>query len=267
MYGIEHENFVSHGGELRLAVPAVCAERARDLKTDVALVPVAEVPSILAATGGCVITDYCISAVGAVDTVALLSNSPLSDIHTVYLDSHSRTSVQLVRILAREMWGNYSSITWLDSCDLFSHAHVAAGSVPGSRSVLSDELIKPGVGVLAIGDKVFQIQEAFSYKWDLAEQWQQHTGLPFVFAVWVAVTPAGMQFEPLLNDMLRFGVGDVAAAVDSCRSSASSNAASAVAAVGRERACHYLTENIKFELTDAGRMAMRLFWEKIITPG
>lgn len=258
MYGIEHENFVSHGGELRLAVPAVCAERARDLKTDVALVPVAEVPSILAATGGCVITDYCISAVGAVDTVALLSNSPLSDIHTVYLDSHSRTSVQLVRILAREMWGNYSSITWLDSCDLISHAHVAAGSVPGSRSVLSDELIKPGVGVLAIGDKVFQIQEAFSYKWDLAEQWQQHTGLPFVFAVWVAVTPAGMQFEPLLNDMLRFGVEHIGDAIKNAHLPINSS---------DSLAYKYLTENIKFELTDAGRMAMRLFWEKIITPG
>jgi chorismate dehydratase len=39
---------------------------------------------------------------------------------------------------------------------------------------------------LMIGDKVFHYKEQFDYSYDLAEAWKSMTGLPMVFAVWIA---------------------------------------------------------------------------------
>lgn len=239
IYGIEHGGIVPHGG-LRIAVPSACADAAKAHQTDIALVPVAEVPSIV---GGRIITDFCISASGAVDTVALLSDTPLRDIHTIHLDWHSRTSVQLVRILASELWGNYDRIEWVES------------SADQGLSVYDRELPR-GHAVLAIGDKVFGIQGRYLFKTDLALEWRRLTGLPFVFAVWVAVTDDGVAYEQTLNQALSWGVAHIDDAIRADKK-------------GYDFALshRYLTQNIQFNLTDSGRKAIKLFWEKIITPG
>lgn len=248
------------GIALTLRVPALCAADAIVGDTDIALIPVAAIPlipgfsvhSTTPAAGNSsveraqsfipqIITDYCIGAEGAVDTVVLLSDTPLADIRRIYLDSHSRTSVQLVRVLAREHWG--IAPEWIDSADC------------------SGEL-RPGEAMVAIGDKVFALTAAHEYAWrfDLAQEWHDFTGgLPFVFAAWVACTPAGLSFAPKLNGALAYGVSHIAESIPGT--------------VNRSRdfefepAYRYLTESIKFDLDDRKRTAMRLFWEKIITPG
>lgn len=239
IFGIEHGGIVPQAG-LRIAVPSACADAAKARSTDIALVPVAEVPSIV---GGRIITDFCISASGAVDTVALLSNCPLREIHTIHLDWHSRTSVQLVRILARELWGCKERIEWVES------------SADQGLSVYERPL-PPGHAVLAIGDKVFQVQRRYTFKTDLALEWQRLTGLPFVFAVWVAVTDEGVAYEPTLNKALQWGVSHIDDAIRADKKG-----------YDFPLAHRYLTQNIQFRLTDAGRKAITLFWEKIITPG
>lgn len=239
IYGIEHGGIVPQAG-LRIAVPSACADAAKAGATDIALVPVAEVPSIV---GGKIITDFCISASGAVDTVALLSNTPLRDIHTIYLDWHSRTSVQLVRILARELWGNYDRISWVESCQ------------EQGLSVY-DRALPQGHAVLAIGDKVFGVQGRYTFKTDLALEWQRLTGLPFVFAVWVAVTEQGVAYENTLNKALAWGVAHTDQAIRADKKG-----------YDFDLAHRYLTQNIQFNLTNSGRKAIELFWEKIITPG
>lgn len=248
------------GIALTLRVPSLCAADAIAGATDIALIPVAAIPlipgfSIRSATSEAgnssvgrtqdftpqIITDYCIGAEGAVDTVVLLSDTPLADIRRVYLDSHSRTSVQLVRVLAREHWG--IAPEWIDCTDC------------------SGEL-RAGEAMVAIGDKVFALTAAHEYAWryDLAQEWHDFTGgLPFVFAAWVACSPAGLSFAPKLNSALAYGVSHIAESIPGT--------------VNRSRdfefepAYRYLTESIKFNLDDRKRMAMRLFWEKIITPG
>lgn len=259
IYGIRHSDLVCERGgvELCMAVPSRCADIAMEGGADIVLVPVAEVPRILA-TADCahVISDFCISADDLVDTVALLSNcSRLSDIHTIYLDWHSRTSVQLVRILAREYWK-------LDA-DFVEMPTPSSSSVSGPVSVsvsclnpYSDFVLRDGEAMLVIGDKVFELQKSYLSKWDLAHQWKLMTGLPFVFAVWVGVTTDGVAFEGALNDMLQYGVSHITEAVLACGD-----------AYDHASAQRYLTENIQFNLSDSGREAMKLFWEKIITPG
>lgn len=237
---------------LTLRVPALCAADAVAGETDIALIPVAAIPLIPGfSTVGLsqatktftpqIITDYCIGAEGAVDTVVLLSDTPLADIRRVYLDSHSRTSVQLVRVLAREHWRVEPE--WIDFADC------------------SGEL-QYGEAMVAIGDKVFGLKDSHDYAYchDLAQEWHDFTGgLPFVFAAWVACTPAGLEYAPRLNEALAYGVGHIAESI--------------TGTVNRSRdfdfpqAYRYLTQSIKFDLDDRKRAAMRLFWEKIITPG
>lgn len=261
IYGIEQRALVRAAGEgiaLSLRVPALCAAAAIDRtgETDIALVPVAAIPLILgfsAASGHSgteadftpqIITDYCIGAEGAVDSVVLLSDTPLDGVRRIYLDSHSRTSVQLARVLARERW--HIEPEWVDMADCAA----ASGK------------LEPGEAMVAIGDKVFALTSAHSYGWryDLAAEWAELTGgMPFVFAAWVACSRAGLDYAPALNEALGYGVGHIAESI--------------TGTVRRSRdfdfdpAYRYLTQHIKFNLDDNKRAAMRLFWEKIITPG
>lgn len=228
IYGIEQAAPEWLRAALSLAIPAECAQSLIDKRADVALVPVAEIPNI---EGAKIITDFCISAEGTVDTVALLSNSPLSEIHTIYLDNHSRTSVQLVRVLARELWK--ISPQWIDG-------------IPST-------VVGDGEAIVAIGDKVFDIQRSYTLKWDLAEEWMQLTGLPFVFAAWVARTPEGEAAEEELNRALEYGVTHISDSITD--------------KYDYDVAYKYLTQNIQFRLNDTKRAAIKLFWEKIITPG
>lgn len=243
--------------DLSLRVPALCAEAAFESETDIALVPTAAIPLIPGFSpndsfGGDrslspdrftpqIITDFCIGAEGAVETVVLLSDTPLNEVRRVYLDAHSRTSVQLVRILAREHWRIEPQ--WVNAADC-------------------PETLRPGEAMVAIGDKVFALREAhrYTYCYDLAEEWRVFTGgLPFVFAAWVACSPAGLAFAPKLNEALAYGVEHIAEAI--------------FRTLHRSRdfdfqpAFDYLTRAIKFNLDTQKREAMRLFWEKIISPG
>lgn len=253
------------GIALSLKVPALCAADAIAGRTDIALVPVAAVPLIpgfsltdsfsAAADGGSpaaftpqIVTDFCIGAEGAVETVVLLSDTPLEALRRVYLDSHSRTSVQLVRVLARERWG--IDPQWVDAAECVSD--FAAGK----------RRLRFGEAMVAIGDKVFSLKAGgrYAYCYDLAEEWRRLTGgLPFVFAAWVACSRAGLDFAPTLNGALAFGVNHIADSI--------------TGTTDRSRnfdflsAYDYLTRSIRFDLDDRKRLAMRLFWEKIISPG
>ncbi|MFI3294465.1 MAG: menaquinone biosynthesis protein [Rikenellaceae bacterium] len=215
---------------LVLAIPSKCAELFCSGAVDVALMPVAAVASLDEGSYD-IITDYCISAEDNVQSVALLSNTPLQNIETIYLDTDSKTSVLLVRVLAREYW----KITpqWV------------VGIPPR---------VKENEAIVAIGDKVFEIEKRYTQKWDLAKEWINHTNLPFVFALWVARKGVEKKEIEKLNQALGYGVQNIEHSIK-----------------GIETCCSdpldYLKRNIRYELTPAKSEAIRVFWEKIITPG
>lgn len=266
--GVRAETGLLRAGEtidLALRIPALCAADAIQGVADIALVPVAAIPQIPgfsidtvltisephASEGPFaprIITDFCIGAEGPVETVVLLSDTPLHDIHRIYLDSHSRTSVQLVRVLAQEHW--HINPQWVEASECASMA--ADGKIQ----------LQPSEAMVAIGDKVFSLKAAhdYAYCYDLAAEWQAMTdGLPFAFAAWVACTAAGWEYAPTLNEALAYGVNHIADSI--------------TRTVHRSRdfeftnAYRYLTQSIKFRLDAPKRQAMRLFWEKIISPG
>ena len=99
IYGIQHEGNLR--ADLLLAPPAGCYENYVSGRADIALMPSAMVPSL---TSTNIITDYCIGSSGKVRTVVLLSNVPINQVRRIYLDAHSRTSVQLCGYLAANLW-------------------------------------------------------------------------------------------------------------------------------------------------------------------
>jgi chorismate dehydratase len=172
--------------ELQLDVPSLCAEKLKSGLVDLALVPAGAIPEI---EGARLITDFCIGAEGNVKTVLLLSQQPLDKITTIHLDFDSRTSVALVRLLARDSWK--INPEWVDL-------------PPGKAS-------NPGEieSLVAIGDKTFALASKFPYIYDLAGEWVKHTGLPFVFAAWATTKELPEGFLLKFNHALAYGIGHI----------------------------------------------------------
>jgi chorismate dehydratase len=181
-YGIEHHK-VKEECVLELDIPSVCAQKLLEDKVDIGLIPVAVIPKLQEAH---IITDYCIGAVGAVSSVVLYSNVPLNEIRSVYLDYQSRTSVALTRVLAAQFWK--IDPEWIPAAPGFENA------VEGSAAAV------------IIGDRTFGIRDKFRYAWDLSEEWMKFTGLPFVFACWVANKKLPPGFIDELNAALAWGI-------------------------------------------------------------
>lgn len=238
IYGIEHAG-IDLRANLLLSPPSGCAAALAAHRADTALVPVAAVPTI---PGLSVITDFCIGASSSVRTVVLASNSPIEKIHTIRLDSHSLTSVCLVRIIAAELW--QTAPVWEPLTDY---------------SLL--EQPEDGVGFLIIGDKVFEWENRFEYNYDMADAWRSLTGRPFVFAVWVARKSVSAEAAAALGEALRYGTGHIREAI------------SAYGYDDKPYAYDYLTRNIDFVFDGEKARAMELFWEKgmkiapLINPG
>ena len=59
---------------------------------------------------------------------------------------------------------------------------------------------------MVIGDRTFALPWRFPYIYDLGEIWQQHTGLPFVFAAWVTTKKLDPDFLEQFNEALAMGL-------------------------------------------------------------
>lgn len=106
-------------------------------------------------------------------TVRLYSTVPIERITRVYCDTDSHTSIALMRILLREMHELDPELI-----DYDAREHVA-----NNRPIDWPET------VLLIGDKVVTDSPPavrYPHQLDLGAAWRNHTGLPFVFALWMA---------------------------------------------------------------------------------
>ena len=86
--------------ELQLNYPSMW-QKLINYEVDIELVPVAVLKSYYSFN---IISEYCISADGSVDTVCLYSNVLLNEISDIYLDYQSKTSVELLKIICKEYW-------------------------------------------------------------------------------------------------------------------------------------------------------------------
>ncbi len=212
--------------EITLDIPSQCASKLSNNIVDIGLIPVAVIPEINQAR---IISNYCISADGAVNSVFLFSNSPIDQVKKIYLDSHSRTSNMLCKILANEYWNIKAEFV----------------EMPNDFNVLNEN-----EAFVQIGDRTFDNIGCFSTQLDLAEQWKSYTGLPFVFAAWVA----NKEIKPDSIDKFNIYL---------------SNGFNHLEEVIKENSLtnfdvkDYLTNRIKYILDDNKRKAMALYLEKL----
>lgn len=185
LYGIERHP-VLNNIELTLEYPALIAQHLREDTVDVGLVPVAAIPTI---PGARIISDYGIGAEGDVASVCIFSKVPIEQIERIYLDYQSRTSVRLAQVLLKHYWKK----------------EVAILSAPENYI----DLIEGTTAGVIIGDRALEQLHAFPYIYDLAGYWQKHTGLPFIFAAWVANKELPEDFIQQFNEANAAGLSEL----------------------------------------------------------
>lgn len=169
--------------ELDLQIPSECARRLKSGEADIGLVPVAIIPEL---QNPHIISEYCIGTKGTVRTVCLYSEVPIEQVERVFLDYHSRTSVELTKILLRDYW------------------KLSPELIPATTGFEGE--IKGRTAGLVIGDRAIEVESRFPYIYDLGEAWFAYTGLPFVFAAWVSEGPVSGDFLDAFNAALERGL-------------------------------------------------------------
>jgi chorismate dehydratase len=152
---------------LSMDVPSRLAEQLAEGSLDVALIPSVEYLRGLN-RGYEILPGFAIAARGPVRSVKLFSRVPWPDVRRLALDAGSRTSQALAQIWLDERYGVRPAIV---------------EELPLGVSALEST----ADAVLVIGDRAMKVpHEPFHAVVDLAEAWLELTGLPFVFALWVA---------------------------------------------------------------------------------
>ena len=211
IYGLERYDDV----ELGLDVPSALLDDLRSGRFDVALLPVIDYQRM---EGLSIVPAGGIGCDGPTLTVRIFSKVPIEQITRLACDRHSHTSVALARVVMGEAYGvRPELVEW----------EAGTGTACEAR--------------LLIGDKVVCEEPAgFEYQLDLGEAWKKLTGMPFVFAVWMA--RGGIDLRDLperLKKAKREGLAHVREIVEEYGVTRGWPAGTAV---------KYLTEYLKFDV-------------------
>jgi len=219
---------------LRFDVPARCAELLHAGNIDVGLIP-----SIEYLRGGpfAIVPGLAIASRGPVASVMLYTTRPIETVRSIALDTSSRTSVALVRILCAKLFKIQPALEPLGP-DL-------------------DTMLARCDAALIIGDNALFESRAASHEprvtvIDLGEAWLRLTGLPFVYAFWAgkpgALTPAHVKE---LQDTRDHGLAEAETVAREYLKDAPERQA---------LGARYLRDNIKYYFGDDERAGVELFY-------
>ena len=219
--------------------PARSAELLAQRRVDAALTPVIAYQTIDAVR---LVPGVCVGTRREIRSVCLVTRGmPLESVKSVALDTSSRTSVVLTKILFREF----------------------LGFEPEWRAARPDvgEMLSASNCALLIGDPALRVTaaaesgEAHVRAFDLAGLWHEHTGLGFVFAMWmsrnagVPVDLAAARDEGLehIDEIAANYVGDINLPLDELK--------------------RYLTENISYTIDEEMQAGLELYFELAVRHG
>jgi predicted solute-binding protein len=153
--------------ELILESPSSCFNLLITKEVDVALIPVfgTQINSSVQAVRG-----IGIAAEKKTESVLLYSFKQINEIKKIAIDPASLTSVNLLKIILRKKYRTNPEFVTLEEKDLAEALHKFDA-------------------VLIIGDAAILGNVEDVKKWDLATEWNDFTGLGFIFAVWGALRP------------------------------------------------------------------------------
>ncbi len=250
--------------ELSFTVPSQCAEELRRGDADLGIIPSIEYQRM---DGVVTLPGMAIASKHEVRSLLVVARKPIELAKRIALDSSSRSTIGLVKILAKEHWQ-------------IAPEYVQAAPEPA-------EMLRDADAALLIGDPALRISlkmEALAGKspsgeqccqgdpeempvpgyetlfvYDVIHQWREMTGKPAVLAIWVgwrdAVTP-----EVIADFMAskQFGLE---------RLREISEAASIKLDLPPRALERYLTENIHFDLDEENRAGLELYFEKAAAAG
>jgi chorismate dehydratase len=228
VYDLQHSGRVA----LRFDVPSRCAELLHAGEIDVGLIP--SIEYLRGPRSYAIVPFVCVASAGPVASVALYTRKDPEDLRSIAMDTTSRTSVALMRVIAKQAYGIVPE--------------------PVSMAPDLDAMLARADGAVIIGDKALFLdhEAAGARKIDLGELWTHTTGLPFVFAFWAgrqqAVTPADVG---MLRNARDGGLANLEAIA---RAYLPGN-------VERQAiACRYLRDNIQYTLGDEELEGLTAFY-------
>ena len=226
--------------KVRRIVPSRLAQMLENGECDAAIMPVVD---FLRGTGSQIISDACIGTQveknGVVQSVLLFHRTPLDQVQSVAVDTSSHSSVALTRVLLGDAYGV--------TPPFIEHAP----NLP--------EMLEKHDAALIIGDAALEAVRDYPEVsvLDLGAAWTAHTGLPFVFAAWIARADleetTARELGALLNSARDAGEADIAAVVANKPFPASLSDAQIE---------DYLQNAVGFHLSPAHRQAIELFRER-----
>ena len=186
LFGIENSPGILQRIELTKDYPSNIALQLLEGTLDVGLVPVAIIPKMKEYY---IVSDFCIGAEGDVASVCLFSDVELDRVEKIMLDYQSRTSSALCKVLLKHHWKQ---------------------NIPteNSQEEFNDHFRGAVAGVL-IGDRALRQRQISKYIYDLAGAWKEMSGLPFVFAAWIANKGLPADFVRLFNEKNGEGVSNI----------------------------------------------------------
>ena len=226
--------------EVRFDLPSRCAALLHEGAIDVGLIPSIEYLRGPAGDGHRyhIVPGLAIASRGPVASVALYTKRPIADVRSIAMDTSSRTSVALVRVLCARRFGIQPLIEargpdlngMLERCD--------AALLIGDNALLVDHGARGDV------EKI-----------DLGEVWTAMTGLPFVYAFWAGRPGA------LTSDDVRALQEARDAGVQHPDEIARDYFRDAPDALHRQAiGARYLRDNISYDLGETERAGLELFY-------
>ncbi|MDE3104745.1 MAG: menaquinone biosynthesis protein [Acidobacteriota bacterium] len=223
--------------------PALCAQELLAGRADLGLIPIAALTPELAVVPGCTI-----ASLHEVRSIQLIVKHPhtLQTVRRIAADTASRSSLAYASVLFRHFLGTEPHLSPAPADPVAMLRSADAAIIIGDPALLAVEqraAIEAAVGPC--------------HWYDLAQQWHQRTGLPWVAAVW-AVRPQALSPAHLS-----------AAAITTDLSSSRDHGLANIPTLVREWAPrisvpaptieHYLTRNIHYHMDEACLAAIRLF--------
>jgi chorismate dehydratase len=250
--------------DLSFTVPSQCAEALRRGQADIAIIPAIEYQRM---DGMVVIPGISIAAKTDVRSLLVVAKRPIEMAKRIALDTSSRSSAALVRLLAAEYWK--ISPEFIEAApnptEMLKQADAAlvigdpalrvalkmdtlAGKAPSGEQCCQgdpDELPVPGFETIFV--------------YDVAYQWREMTGKPCVLALWAgrrdALTPEVVaDFEA----SKRYGLSRLREISEGAAIKLD------LPPLALER---YLTEHINFDLDEENLAGLQLYFEKAAAAG
>ena len=175
--------------DLSFTVPSQCAEALRTGAADVAIIPAIEyqrIPNLV------ILPELSISSKERVRSLLIVSKSPIREARSIALDSSSRSTQALTKILADARWLTSPEFSEaapdLAAMLATSDAALLIGDPALRLALAAEQHVTPGRdgALICTGAQVGLPQIPTLHIYDVAHEWWQLTERPAVLAVWAA---------------------------------------------------------------------------------